>query len=148
MKQGTSRIRNHVIARVFRETNLIEQWGTGVRRIFTEAKSQRLPEPKIEEIGMRLRFTIYLEKPIKVPQNAESGVESGAQSGAQSKSILSSLSDGPLSASELLLQLGLESKTGSFKRAIKQLQKKGLIEYTIPEKPNSRLQKYKLTKEF
>jgi len=27
MKQGTSRIRNHVIARVFREINLIEQWG-------------------------------------------------------------------------------------------------------------------------
>ncbi|MBW1956381.1 MAG: putative DNA binding domain-containing protein, partial [Deltaproteobacteria bacterium] len=34
MKQGTSRIRNPVIARVFKELNLIEQWGTGVRRIF------------------------------------------------------------------------------------------------------------------
>jgi len=30
IKRGTSRIRNHVIARVFRELNLIEQWGTGV----------------------------------------------------------------------------------------------------------------------
>jgi len=37
MKQGTSRIRNPVIARVFKELNLIEQWGTGVRRIFAEA---------------------------------------------------------------------------------------------------------------
>ena len=49
-----------MIARVFRELHLVEQWGTGVRRIFEEAKSQGLPEPKIEEVGMRLRFTIYL----------------------------------------------------------------------------------------
>jgi predicted HTH transcriptional regulator len=48
MKQGTSRIRNPVIARVFKELNLIEQWGTGVRRIFAEAKELGLPEPKIE----------------------------------------------------------------------------------------------------
>ncbi|MBW2109593.1 MAG: putative DNA binding domain-containing protein, partial [Deltaproteobacteria bacterium] len=58
MKQGTSRIRNPVIARVFKELHLIEQWGTGVRRIFAEAEELGLPEPKIEEIGMRLRFTV------------------------------------------------------------------------------------------
>ncbi len=62
MKQGTSRIRNHVITRVFQELHLIEQWGTGVRRIFEEAKELGLPEPKIEEIGMRLRFTVYLRQ--------------------------------------------------------------------------------------
>jgi len=36
MKQGVSKIRNPVIARVFRELNLIEQWGSGVPRIFRE----------------------------------------------------------------------------------------------------------------
>ena len=40
MKQGMSKIRNHVIARLFRELDLIEQWGTGVRRIFQEAERQ------------------------------------------------------------------------------------------------------------
>ena len=30
MRQGVSKIRNHVIARVFRELGLIEQWGSGV----------------------------------------------------------------------------------------------------------------------
>lgn len=43
MKQGASRIRNPVIARVFKELGLIEQWGTGVRRIFAEAKELNLP---------------------------------------------------------------------------------------------------------
>lgn len=35
MKQGISKIRNHIIARVFRELNLIEQWGSGISRIYS-----------------------------------------------------------------------------------------------------------------
>jgi ATP-dependent DNA helicase RecG len=41
MKQGVSKIRNSVIARIFRELDLIEQWGSGVRRIFKEAEEQK-----------------------------------------------------------------------------------------------------------
>lgn len=58
MKSGVSRIRNPVIARVFRELHLIEQWGSGVRRIFAGAAELGLPEPVITEIatGVRSRF--------------------------------------------------------------------------------------------
>jgi len=66
----------------------------------------------------------------------------GALSGAQSEAILDALSDSALSASELMAVFGLESKTGAFKRAIKELLEYKKIEYTIPDKPNSRLQKY------
>jgi len=34
-----------------------------VRRIFAEAKELNLPEPKIEEIVLCLRFTVYLAQP-------------------------------------------------------------------------------------
>src|SRR3990167_4716830 len=64
MLQGVSKIRNHVIARVFREINLIEQWGSGVRRIFKEAAALKLPEPQIMEIGMCVRVIIYLSNKI------------------------------------------------------------------------------------
>ena len=136
MKQGTSRIRNHVIARVFRELHLIEQWGTGIRRIFEEASELGLPEPKIEEVGMRVRFTIYLAKEHKI---------TSTQSGAQSVEILNALSGSPLSAAELMEALGLKTKTGAFKRIIKELLENEMIAYTVPEKPKSRLQKYRLT---
>jgi ATP-dependent DNA helicase RecG len=49
------------------------------------------------------------------------------------------------SASELVVRLGLESKTGAFKRTLQELLRQGFVEYTIPSKPTSRLQKYRLT---
>lgn len=63
---------------MFRELHLIEQWGTGVRRIFEEAIEQGLPEPKIEEVGMRVRFTVYLAKKHKIT-STKSWVESPTQ---------------------------------------------------------------------
>jgi ATP-dependent DNA helicase RecG len=138
MKQGVSKIRNPVIARVFRELRLIEQWGSGVRRMFQEAKDQGLPDPEIIEIGMRVRFIVRLVEPLAIKKPK-------AQVGAQSESVLLALFDTPLSAFELSHVLGLETKTGAFKRSIKALLAQGLIEYTLPEKPNSRLQKYQLT---
>lgn len=74
-----------------------------------------------------------------------SGAQSKAQLGAQSDAILYALIPESLSANELILRINLRSKTGAFKRSIKYLLDKGHIEYTIPDKPNSRLQKYRLT---
>ena len=56
------------------------------------------------------------------------------------------LTQDPLSKSEIANKLGLKSVTGYFNRIIRSMLAEGLIEYTIPEKPNSRLQKYKLKK--
>jgi ATP-dependent DNA helicase RecG len=148
MKQGVSRIRNHVIARVFRELNLIEQWGTGVRRIFAEARESGLPEPKIEEVGMRLRLTIYLAKPHIIQlsdKKAELGVESGVES-EMAIQILELLKAQPLSKSEIAKALGKEKPTRYLNDLMKKMIEYQQVEYTIPDKPNSRLQKYRLVK--
>ncbi|PAX16791.1 AAA family ATPase [Vandammella animalimorsus] len=147
MKNGVSRIRNPVIARVFRELQLIEQWGSGVRRIFADAAEQGLPEPVITEIATGLRLSIYLREPMQVDrQSPESlGAQSEAQSEAQSDRVLQLLTAGPSSANALALGLGLKTKTGALKRTIKALVEQGLIAYTVPNKPDSRLQQYRLT---
>ena len=46
---------------------------------------------------------------------------------------------------DLAAALGVSSRTGYFGRMLAELVEDGLIELTIPEKPNSRLQKYRLT---
>ncbi len=85
---------------------------------------------------------------VTVPELAQGGKGLGTtpwRSGAQSESIVNALNSGPLSAAELVHQLGLKSKTGALKRSLQELLDNGLVEYTIPGKPSSRLQKYRLT---
>jgi predicted HTH transcriptional regulator len=55
-----SRLRNPSLARIFREAGIMEQWGTGVKRVFEQLAEAGLPEPKVEEVMDRLRFTIYV----------------------------------------------------------------------------------------
>jgi len=50
-----------------------------------------------------------------------------------------------LSKSEIAQALGHTSISGKLKSQIIALRQQKIIEHTIPEKPNSRLQKYRLT---
>ena len=168
MKRGVSMIRNPVIARVFKELSLIEQWGSGVKGIFNEAQKEGLPEPIIEEIAMRVRFTIPFatrnsvslqedsarlrahEKPLNltgVESGVEPGVGSGVDSGVESEmaqQIARHLEKGPLSKAEIAKALGKTKPTRHLNELMRQMLQAGQVEYTIPDKPNSRLQKYRL----
>ncbi len=54
---GVSHIRNKVIARVFRELNLMEEWGTGYRRIIEACQSGGYQTPSWDELGTAIRVT-------------------------------------------------------------------------------------------
>ncbi|WP_215224775.1 ATP-binding protein [Echinicola shivajiensis] len=46
---GRSEVRNRVLANVFKELGLIEQWGSGINRIINTCKSYGLQSPTIQE---------------------------------------------------------------------------------------------------
>jgi ATP-dependent DNA helicase RecG len=157
LPRGISRLRNRVISRVFRELGLIEQWGSGIPVILDEAASQQLPPPLFEEVGLRFRVTLPLADSLapaqgqSQPRGAESGAESRAESRAESLAegrlaelVLQALADGPLSKSEIAHALGRDSVSGALNRTIRQLLDRDEIAYTLPDTPNSRLQKYRL----
>jgi predicted HTH transcriptional regulator len=56
---GISQLRNRVIGRVFRELNLIEQWGSGLGRMKNICHQQGISLPKFEELGNFFRTTLY-----------------------------------------------------------------------------------------
>ncbi len=58
--------------------------------------------------------------------------------------MLAAIGSGALSLQELAEKLHRSSVTGALKRTIRSLLQKGRIVRTLPEKPNSRLQKYRL----
>ena len=162
MHSGVSRIRNPVIARVFRELGLIEQWGSGVRRIFAEAAAQGLPTPQVTEIATGVRVTVVLETPHTVDAAAagnpplahtheqvseQVSAQVDAQVSAQVIPLLQHCASAPRSKQELLAALQLSNAYLNYKRHIVPLLEHGWLALTIPDKPNSRLQRYRLTPE-
>lgn len=155
MKKGVSRIRNPVIARVFKELHLIEQWGTGVRRIFAEARELKLPEPKIEEIALRLRFTIFLAKPHtpspktgkKHPKQAATDTTEQAteQVTEQVKRLLAVLKSKELGRGKAMQALGIKHRPTFLYDYLRPALSDGLIEMTQPDSPTSPTQRYRLT---
>lgn len=62
---GYSRLRNHVIGRVFRELQYIEQWGSGLQRIQTICNKLGLKPPNFQEQDNHFRATLYCVKETK-----------------------------------------------------------------------------------
>jgi ATP-dependent DNA helicase RecG len=60
IQNGVSKLRNRVIGRVFKELGLIEQWGSGIRRMIGNCREDGLPAPNLQEIGTHFRVTLRL----------------------------------------------------------------------------------------
>ena len=152
MQSGVSRIRNPVIARVFRELHLTEQWGSGVKRIFAEAAAQGLPEPRVVEIATGVRLSVFLDTPhdagstaAQNPSLAHTNAQVSEQVSEQVAKLLLHCAAQPRSKQELLAMLGLSNAYLNYKRHIVPLLDQGLIAMTIPDKPQSRLQRYRIS---
>ncbi len=63
--QGVSQLRNRVIGRCFRELELIELWGSGLRRMISQCQKSGITIPRFEELGHFFRVTLYNRKETK-----------------------------------------------------------------------------------
>ncbi len=140
---------NPLIAEAFRRTGAVEVWGRGTNRVISLCKRHGASPPTFREESGFVTVTFKAQMvagDASRNSRAQSGAQSGAQSRAQSAMILNALSRGALSGSALADALGMRSKTGALKRTLGELLSDALIEYTLPDKPKSRLQKYRWTK--
>lgn len=127
LKTGISKLRNPVIARVFKELGLIEQWGSGIQRMIRACEDAGLLPPLFEEIGARIRVTFF-KKSISKPKTND----------LEEKIIGYLKENGPSSTQEITNFLGL-SKRAAINR-LAQLVHKGIVVEisTSPTDPGKR----------
>jgi len=164
--------RNPLLADMFERLKIMERRGSGFKKIFEDyannSESPAMSKPIIESFPTYFRITLpnliyrfseesLTRKPSVCPQCDPSRDPSRDPSVQRSekpseglldhiqKKVLMALLDGALSTSELASEVGISQAKNMRRRYLRLLLDMHLIEYTVSEKPNSRLQKYRLT---
>lgn len=143
-------LRNPLIAGAFHRTGAVEVWGRGTNRVIAMCRKHGTPPPRFEErqgfLVVTFKAQMVAGGAARVGLQVESKVESRVESvGALEDRIVASVRSGPLSKSEIAVAVGKQTVDGQLHSAVRQMLQTGLIEYTLPDRPNSRLQKYRLT---
>lgn len=146
---------NPDIANAFFRAGMIESWGRGIERIIDACHTARVPVPKLRYEGAGL----WVEFPCRVgttdPREEEGKGKTGQVAGDVAGEVAGEVNEkvhhlltvcrGEMRRTELQEALGLRGADNFRKLYLKPSLAQGLIEMTIPDKPKSRLQKYRLT---
>ena len=129
--------RNALVSDLLHHIDLVEKAGTGIRRIRDEARAQDCPEPQFEAQQLR-----YRHLPTE-PGGSSGGREHPMDRVAGEVRLLRVIS-GEMTRQRL--QEALLKHEDHFRKAyLIPALRAGLIEMTIPDKPRSSKQRYRLT---
>ena len=133
--------RNRKIGDFLKELDLAEGRGTGIPKIFREMEKNGSPLPIFKTDKDRTSFLVvlpahksFINNTNESPPFTSTGLE-----------ILLFCAIQPHSKSEIAAELHLSPQSGTLKRLLPKLVADEVLEYTIPDKPNSSSQKYRTT---
>ena len=150
---GTKSVpRNPLLFGMFYRMGLVEQIGSGIRRIRQLCHDYEVAEPLIavSENWVTTTFTRPVEPGTEgetrrvTPQVPPKYPPSTPQVTLQVKSLVCCL-DGEQTRAEILQRLGLKDRRNLANEYMQPALAEGLVEMTIPDKPHSSKQKYRLT---
>jgi ATP-dependent DNA helicase RecG len=127
---------NPDVANAFFRAGMIEAWGRGIERVLDACRQADLPTPELREEhpGFWIVFR-FAPRPITPEVTPEVTPELRVLRVVQ----------GEVSRESLQRTLGLKDAEHFRQHYLAPALAAGLIEMTLPDKPNSRLQKYRLT---
>jgi len=139
---------NPRIAEVFYRAGLIEKWGMGTINILDWCRENGNPQPiwDVREPGS----VVVTFWPVQLQEGRADSSTSRSTSPVPDRHesvaerVLAMLEEGPLAISELSRRLGQDRVSGRLKMVMHELVKGGTVALTVPDKPNSRWQKYRL----
>lgn len=144
------RYRNRRIGDFLKELDLTEGRCTGIPTMRKAMADNGSPTPIFKTDEGRTYFFAELMAHPDMPGIAAGNEppkvakDSGLKESAQK--ILQFLAGGPKRKIEIAEFLGVERRTNSFTQSLDSLRERGFIEFTIPEKPTSSRQQYRLVK--
>lgn len=133
--------RNRRIGDFLKELDLTEGRATGLPKIYREMQRNGSPSPAFETDKDRTSFLAIL--PIH-DLFLDADIDDFTLSETEFL-IIDFCLNKPASKSEIASELKLSPQSGTLKRTLPKLIDEGYLEYTIPDKPNSSAQKYKVT---
>lgn len=133
---------NPLLAEPLYLTKYIERMGTGTRDMIRRCREADLPEP---EFAMSDGFVTIVRRKKEQALSMQPESQPELQPESLEVRVLALLVGGPLSKSEMSSQLGQITISGQLNKVVRLLLAEQNIEFTIPNKHNSRLQKYRLT---
>lgn len=123
LKAGVSRARNRVIAKVFHELKLMEEWGSGYKRVIEACRKYGYSEPEWIEYGTSTRVTFFSHKKTSNTKNVESPKEDLSE---RAKLILSLFKgEEPLAFRKIFNHLLPKISERMLRYELAQLRKKG-----------------------
>ena len=129
---------NRLLARSLYLAQYIEEMGTGTLDMIRRCRDAGLSEPEFTDSG-GFKTTIWRATP---PEQIK--VQPDSLRGELKSRVINLLADGPMSRSELSKQLGHKEISGQLNKVVRELLADRMIEYTLPEKPTSPRQQYRL----
>lgn len=134
------RYRNRRIGEFLKELEMTEGRSTGIPKILKEMSANGSPAPLFETDDDRLSFVIRLPRhPLSLVPTADA-----AQVTTQVGMLLSRV-EGEMTRQAIQDALGLTNREHFRKTYLAPALEQGVIEMTLPDKPNSRSQRYRLT---
>lgn len=147
MQGNVSRRRNPLIANLLRRIHLVEAWGRGMPKILSNAPNASFKEFAglfITSFERKNNSDELSDTPVAMDETMEVAMDETMEVSEAIKAFLSVFS-GEMSRTELMNKLALKNADHFRLHYLKRALEGGLIEMTHPEKPRSRLQKYRLT---
>lgn len=135
--------RNPIIAEVFHRAGLIEMWGRGTNRVVEMCRKHGIAPPEFGEVGPSVVVTFRVHVGTTLVTEQVTPHET-PQVTPQVATILDAARS-PRSRSELQAASDLADREYFRSAYLEVLLRAGWLERTIPDKPRSRLQRYRTT---